>query len=310
MIRPSRRQLLSGCAVLTAAGLTSCAAGPLRNDPTGPTLIDPAGPLPPIEDSIGALERRHNARIGVFAANLNVQRVLSHRAQESFAMCSTFKTYAAARVLQKAGRGELALSDAVTIEPQDIVPHAPVSQTRVGRTMTLSELCQAALQQSDNTAANWLLRMIGGPPAITAFARSIGDERTRLDRWETELNSAIPGDPRDTSTPAALGGGYRRLLDGDALAPQQRQQLHDWMQGNQTSSLRAGLQPGWTSADKTGGGDYGSTNDIGIVYGPDGQRVLLALMTRSQTDTADAPALRPLIGELTTLVLPALTGAG
>jgi beta-lactamase class A len=151
-----------------------------------------------------------------------------------------------------------------------------------------------------------LLKTIGGPQAITAFARSIGDDRTRLDRWETELNSAIPGDPRDTSTPEALGGGYRSLLAGDALAPAQRQQLDSWLRANETSSVRAGLPPGWTTADKTGNGDYASTNDIGIAYGPDRQRLLLAIMTRTATDDPKAPNNRPLIGELTTLLIPEL----
>jgi beta-lactamase class A len=170
--------------------------------------------------------------------------------------------------------------------------------------MTLDELCQAALQVSDNTAGNLLLKTIGGPSAITAFARSIGDPSSRLDRWETALNSAVPGDPRDTSTPEALGRGYRALLAGDALAPAQRQQLETWMRANETSSMRAGLPPDWTTADKTGSGDYGTTNDAGIAYGPAGQRVLLAMMTRSQINDPKAQNLRTVIGELTALLLP------
>ena len=110
--------------------------------------------------------------------------------------------------------------------------------------MTLDELCQAALQVSDNTAGNLLLKTIGSLSAITAFARSIGDPSSRLDRWETELNSAVPGDARDTSTPEALGGGYRDLLVGDALAPPQRQQLEDWMRSNETSSMRGAAAAG------------------------------------------------------------------
>jgi len=120
------------------------------------------------------------------------------------------------------------------------------------------------------------------------------------------LNSAVPGDPRDTSTPEALGGGYRNLLAGDALAPPQRQQLEDWMRANETSSMRAGLPPGWTTADKTGSGDYGSTNDVGGAYGRAGRRVLFAMMTRSRVNDPKAENLRPLIGELTTLLLPEL----
>lgn len=315
MTSPSRRSVLAGG--LSAVLLAACTRGAVPSEPVHPPS-DPAEPLPgisptqshpPVDQRIGALEKRHNAVVGVYAVDLVSGRDVAYRAGDPFAVCSTFKTYAAACVLRKAGRGEFALSDPVRIAPADIVSHSPVTGAYAGRTLTLAELCQAALQQSDNTAANCLLRVIGGPQAITEFARSIGDERTRLDRWETTLNSAIPGDPRDTSTPEALGGGYRRLLEGDVLAPGQRQQLDDWMRGNQTSSLRAGLPQGWTSADKTGGGDYGSTNDVGIAYGPAGQRVLLAVMTRSRTDDPAAPGLRPLIGELTTLIVPELQRA-
>uniref|UniRef100_UPI0011820C68 serine hydrolase n=1 Tax=Mycobacterium tilburgii TaxID=44467 RepID=UPI0011820C68 len=165
------------------------------------------------------------------------------------------------------------------------------------------QLCAAALQRSDNTAANLLLSAIGGPPAITDFARSIGDELTRLDRWELELNTAIPGDLRDTSTPRALGTGIRKLLTGTVLGQAQRGQLEQWMRGNTTSSMREDLLPGWSSADKTGTGDYGSTNDVGMVYGPAGQRILVSIMARSQSANPDAAALRPLIADVTRSVL-------
>ena len=213
-------------------------------------------------------------------------------------MCSTFKAYAAAAILQRSERGALTMADAVAVEQTDIITHSPVTGTRVGTTMTLAELCQAVLRVSDNAAGNLLLRVLGGPQAITEFARSIGDDESRLDRWETELNSAIPGDPRDTTTPLAVGVGYRNLLTGDALGSTGRRQLEDWMRANETSSMRAGLQAGWTSADKTGSGDYGSTNDIGVAYGPDGQRLLLSIMTRSAADDPAAPNQRPLIGEV------------
>ena len=178
--------------------------------------------------------------------------------------------------------------------------------------MSLAALCEATLQQSDNTAANLLLDRIGGPPAITAFARSIGDGQTRLDRWETALNSALPGDPRDTSTPRALGGGVRALLTGAVLDDEYRRRLEGWMRGNVTStvSMRAGLPPGWTTADKTGAGDFGSTNDVGIAYGPSGERLLLSVMTRTRTDNPSATSLQPLIADVTALVLPALLESG
>ncbi|MGV0737808.1 class A beta-lactamase [Mycobacterium syngnathidarum] len=260
----------------------------------------------PVDDGIAELERRNNAFIGLYASNLDSGRTLTHRADEMFAMCSTFKAYAAARVLQMAEHGEVSLDNRVFIDREAIVPNSPVTETRAGGEMALAQLCQAALQRSDNTAANLLLKTIGGPAAVTAFARSVGDERTRLDRWEVELNSAIPGDPRDTSTPSALAVGYRAVLAGDALSPPRRRLLEDWMRANQTSSMRSGLPEGWTTADKTGSGDYGSTNDAGIAFGPEGQRLLLVMMTRSQADDPKAENLRPLIGELTALVLPSL----
>src|SRR6476661_5034862 len=296
MTGPSRRQALLGGLTLAAAAACSPKT----------VLADPAEPLPPIDERIAALERRYNADVGLFAVDLDRGRSIAHRGQETFAMCSTFKGYASARVLQMVERGQLMLGQKVFVDPAAIVANSPRTQPRAGADMTLDELRQAALQVSDNTAGNLLLKTIGGPSAITAFARSIGDPSSRLDRWETELNSAIPGDPRDTSTPEALGGGYRNLLAGDALASAQRQQLDSWLRENETSSVRAGLPPGWTTADKTGNGDYASTNDIGIAYGPDRQRLLLAVMTRTATDDPKAPNNRPLIGELTTLLIPEL----
>ena len=294
----SRRGLLIG--VGAVAGLAACAATPTQAEPPKPS--DPG-----VADGIVALENRFDAYVGVSAVDLDTGRQVANRADEPFAMCSTFKVYAVARVLQKDQTGALHLTDAVTIEPADLVANSPITEPRVGQNMTIGELCEAALQRSDNTAGNWLLRIIGGPSAVTTFARTLGDDRTRLDRWETDLNSAVPGDPRDTSSPRALGAGYQRLLTGDVLDAPHRAQLERWMRGNQTSSLRPGLPAGWTSADKTGGGAYGSTNDVGVVYGPDGRRALLSIMTRSRTDDPDAHDLRSLVAEVTTLVLPYLS---
>jgi beta-lactamase class A len=295
--RLSRRSVLVGG--LAVAGLAACAEKPV--------LADPAAP--PIDERIDALERRNNTKIGVYAVNLDTGGTVAHLDGESFAMCSTFKGYAAARVLQMVQQGELTLDRQIFVDPkQTALPNSPRTAPNSGGQMTLAELCAAAVQVSDNAAANLVLQTIGGPSAITDFARSIGDPRTRLDRWETELNSAIPGDPRDTSAPNALGSGYRTLLTGDVLAPPQRQQLEDWLRGNETSTIRAGLPDGWTSADKTGNGDYGSTNDIGIAYGPQGQRLLLAIMTRSQANDPKAANNRALMGEVAAQLLPALLG--
>ncbi|SEH84525.1 beta-lactamase class A [Mycolicibacterium rutilum] len=289
----SRRRVLAGG--LALAGLAAC--------PITPAVAQPQAPL---DSRLRDLEREHNALIGVFATNLDSGRTVAHRAAESFAMCSTFKAYAAARVLQLVERGGLTLDQRVFIDAADILANSPRTQTQVGGEMTLDELCQAAVQVSDNAAANLLLRTLGGPQAITAFARSIGDERSRLDRWELELNAAVPGDPRDTTSPEAIGGGFRAILTGTVLAEPQRRLLEQWMRANETSSMRAGLPDGWTTADKTGSGDYATTNDVGIAYGPSGERLLLALMTRTAGDDADAPGLRPVIGEVAALLVPQL----
>lgn len=267
-----------------------------------------AAPALTLEEQIRELEARYNAFVGLYAVNLQSGFAVENRADEAFALCSTFKTYAAGRVLRGVADGELALEQQVFVKPEGMLPNSPVTGERLGQQMTLAELSQAALQRSDNLAANLLLETIGGPQEITAFARGIGDDRTRLDRWEIELNSAIPGDPRDTSTPRALAAGFRNLLAGEALPPAQREILDGWMRANQTSSMRAGLPPGWTTADKTGSGDYATTNDSGVAYGPDGARVLLTIMTRTQSADPEAEGLRPLIGEVAALVLPHLLG--
>lgn len=289
MHRLSRRNVLAGGLTLTAMAALSA---PLARAEAAPA----AGQL-------AELERRHNAMVGLYAVDLRTGRTLVHRENERFAVCSTFKAYLAARTLQAAARGEFAMTDTVTVRAEDLLPNSPVTETRVGQTITLAELCAAVLQVSDNAGANYLLHQIGGPPAITEFARSIGDEETRLDRWETELNSAVPGDPRDTSTPTALGNGFRALITGDVLEPQARTQLMDWMLANTTSSLRPGLPADWTFADKTGSGDYGTTNDIGVAFGPDGRAVLLSVMLRSASDDPDAEGFRPVMPEIATLVL-------
>lgn len=290
----SRRRLVLGG--MSLAALAACG----RSDPP----VNPVGsesPVPPTDARIEALERRDGVVVGLYAVDLPTGRWLAHRADDRFAMCSAFKGYLAGAVLARADRRSLTLADTVTLAPSQLVTYSPVTEPLVGQPMTLAELCRAVLQQSDNSAANALLRVLGGPATITEFARSIGDDQTRLDRWETALNSAVPGDPRDTSTARALGVGYRAMLAGDALTPASSRLLQDWMRGNETSSMRAGL-PGWATADKTGSGDYGSANDAGIAYGPAGEQLLLSIMTRTASDDPQAPSRRDLIGELAALV--------
>jgi len=190
------------------------------------------------------------------------------------------------------------LQQAFFIDPKVLPPNSPVTAPQAGNAMPLAQLCAAALQRSDNAAANLRCRQSADRrPAPNSLARS-ATTAPGLDRWEIELNTAIPGDLRDTSTPRALGSGVENLLTGTVLGEPQRRRLQDWMRGNVTSTMRAGLPPGWITADKTGTGDYGSTNDVGMAYGPDARRVLLPLMARSQAPNQDADPLQPLIAEV------------
>lgn len=254
------------------------------------------------------LEDRYQALIGVYAVDLESSATVEHRADERFAMCSTFKAYAAARILQMATAGKANLDAMVPITAGDIVVNSPVLSEAVGARMALREICAAALSQSDNAAGNIMLRTIGGPSALTDFARSIGDSQTRLDRWEPALNEAAPGDLRDTTTPRALCGGYRAILAGDALSGAAQFQLRRWMEETATSTrrFRAGLPEGWTSADKTGGGDYGSTNDAGMLIGPKRERVMLTVLVRTRTVRRDAGPFNEAIAESVRSVLARL----
>jgi beta-lactamase class A len=212
----------------------------------------------------------------VAAFNTADSRQLLHRADERFPMCSTFKMMASAAVLAKE---PALLKKRIQYDKSDLLPNSPVSGKHVADGMTMAELCEAAIQYSDNAAANLLMKQIGGPAAVTAYARSIGDTEFRLDRWETELNSAIPGDPRDTTTPGAMARSLQKLVLGDGLPPAQRKQLKDWLLGNTTGAtrIRAGVPADWPVADKTGAGAYGTVNDIAVLWPPGKAPIVLAV---------------------------------
>nr|WP_295618671.1 class A beta-lactamase [Chamaesiphon sp. GL140_3_metabinner_50] len=168
--------------------------------------------------------------------------------------------------------------------------YSPITKQHIEDGMTVAALCAAAIGYSDNTAANLLMKIIGGPEAVTTFARSIGDRQFRLDRWETALNSAIPGDLRDTSTPNAMGLSLQRLAVGDALEPHLQLQLRVWLQGNTTGSarIRAGVPTDWQVGDKTGTGDYGTANDLGLLWPPHRAPVVVAIYTTQGEKDAKA----------------------
>ena len=238
-----------------------------------------------------ALEASVGGRLGVAVLDTATGELSGHRLDERFPMCSTFKCLAAAAVLARVDAGQERLDRRIVVARGDLLAWAPVTSKRVGGAgMTVGELCEAAITVSDNTAANLLLASTGGPASVTALARRLGDEVTRLDHTEPTLNESTPGDPRDTSSPRAMAQTLRRLMLGDALSEAGRAQLVQWMAANTTGGhrLRAGVPSDWRVADKTGTGDLGSTNDVGVLWPPHrAPLVVVGYLTECKA-TADA----------------------
>ncbi|GAU03580.1 PEN family class A beta-lactamase, Bcc-type [Burkholderia stabilis] len=252
------------------------------------------------------LERDAGGRLGVCAIDAASGRRVEHRADERFPFCSTFKAMLSAAVLAQSVARPGLLQQRVTYGKADLVNYSPVTGKHVDTGMTVAELCEATIQYSDNSAANLLMKLIGGPSAVTAYARSIGDSTFRLDRWETELNTALPGDLRDTTTPAAMAASMRVLTLGDALPAAQRAQLVAWLRGNKVGDkrIRAGVPAGWTVGDKTGTGDYGTTNDAGVVWSP--SRAPIVLVVYYTQAHADARPKEDVIADVARVVVEAL----
>ncbi|MGY4531630.1 beta-lactamase class A [Pseudomonas sp. TE3786] len=235
------------------------------------------------------LEGSFAGRLGVVALNTGNGEVLSYRGDQRFPLCSTFKAMLAGAILQRSTLTPGLLNERVSYRQSDLVANSPISEKHVQDGMTVAELCAATIQYSDNGAANLLMKLLDGPEGVTTFAHSIGDQHFRLERWETELNTAIPGDLRDTTTPLAMAHSLNRLVLGDALPAAQRQQLQDWLRGNTTGGtrIRAGLPATWQVGDKTGTGDYGTTNDVAVLWPPGKAPVVLTLyLTQNARDAS------------------------
>jgi beta-lactamase class A len=253
------------------------------------------GAAPDATERVAALERRHGGRLGVAVLDLATGDRIERRANDRFPMCSTFKFLAAAFVLARVDRREEHLDRRIAFTEADLMRKAgrvvwsPVTEKRAGGDgMTVGEICEAAVALSDNTAANLLLASFGGPAALTEYARSLGDALTRLDRAEPDLNEATPGDPRDTTTPAAMLETMRTLVLGDALSGSSRERLASWLVATRTGDrrLRAGFPKGWRIGDKTGTGANGVANDIAVAW-PPGRPPLLAAVYFAEAQASD-----------------------
>jgi beta-lactamase class A len=248
-----------------------------------------------VSNRLAEIEKKSGGRLGCAMLDIASGKQIAHRGDERFPMCSTFKFLAAAFVLHRVEQGQEHLDRRVVFSRKDLVHYSPLTEKQVdGKGMTIAELCAAVMIFSDNTAANLLLASFGGPPALTAFLRTTGDSITRLDRTEPTLNEAIPGDPRDTTTPVAMLQNLSRLLLGNILNLALRQMLTDWMIACQTgkTKLRAGLPSDWKAGDKTGSGNNGTNNDIAIFWPPHRAPILItAYLTGSNLPDQEQNAI-------------------
>lgn len=236
------------------------------------------------------IEAESGGRLGVAVLDTLTGARTMHRADARFPMCSTFKLLAAGAILARVDAGKESLDRRIRFQARDLLAYSPITKNWTGGGgMTLAELCEAALTESDNTAANLLLAELDGPAGLTAYARALGDAVTRLDRIEPDLNEGVPGDPRDTTSPAAMLANLQSLVLGSALSAMSKDQLGRWLVANKTGDarLRAGLPSGWRVGDKTGSGDSGSTNDIGVLWPPQRAPIVIAVYL-TETPKPDA----------------------
>lgn len=315
---PTRRTvLLAGLAGLTvpllgcttdtpdAAGTTGAGddADPTAQPSTATTA--PAVDTTAVEAAIAALEAETGLTIGVSAIDTATGTVLGHRADERVLLCSTAKVLVVAAVLALRTQRPALLGELVPVPAGEVVDHSPVTGEHEGGELPVAVLCDAAITQSDNTAANALMGVAGGPAGVTAYLRTLGDEVTRLDRLEPELNQGAPGDERDTSTPAQVAADLRLLAVEEGLPPESRDPLVGWMRGSTTGDdrIRAGVPDGWTVGDKTGTGPAGEVHDVAVLWPPDRAPVVLAVYTSPTTPgTGSTEAGAAAIARVATLV--------
>jgi beta-lactamase class A len=279
--------------LLLLATIAACGGGgssePVtrRATPTATPATPTATPRPSVAPALRRLERRFDARLGVYALDTGSGRELAYRADQRFPYASTFKALAAGAMLREYGLKKLEREVRITRLDN---AYSPITERRLGTSMSLAALSSAAVRYSDNTAANLLLDHLGGPKGLDAILEDLGDDVTRMERREPELNDWAPGAKRDTSTPRALATDLRAFVLGDVLEAPERARLTKWLRTNTTGDalIRAGVPDGWTVGDKTGtGATYGARNDIAVLWPPGRAPIVLAIMTNRDEPDAE-----------------------
>lgn len=273
----TKRQFARGVAALSALAL-SAAPGRASAEPTDK-----------LTEAFTRIETESGGRLGVAVFDSESGMQTAYRGDERFPMCSTSKLLTVAGILKRIDTGKLAWDKHIAYQQSDLVTYSPVTEQHVADGMSVLALCEAALTVSDNTAANLLIAELGGPAAVTSFARSLGDLVTRLDRIEPELNEAQPGDPRDTTSPLAIASNLRTITRADILNDISAGRLISWLLSNKTGDarLRAGLPTAWRVGDKTGSGGNGTTNDVAIFW-PNGRSAIYLSAYLTETTAPQA----------------------
>jgi len=304
VITPTRRAVLLGGVAAVLAGCSTGAAPVAPPDQMRPgrTVLDPA--------ALDELERRSGRRISLVVRDTGTGQAVRHRADTRVLMCSTAKVLIVAAILRRRLDDPGLLERTVRYTRADLLSYAPTTTRSVDTGMTVAALCEAAIVVSDNTAANLLTGLLGGPAATTAFVRTLDDPVTRLDRLEPELNETGPGDERDTSTPDTMAADLRVLALGDALDPAGRDLLLGWMDGATTGTqqIRAGVPGDWRVGDKTGSGAQGESHDIAVARPPGRAPLVIAVYT-TPADPASTNG-KQTIAEATRIAVAALPPGG
>lgn len=300
--RIARRATLTTLAALAVGASAGCAS---THEESAEAVGDTSSGDGEYAAEFERLEEEYGARIGVYALDTGTDAEVTHRSNERFAYASTFKALACGAVMERQTLEEM--EEVVPFGSEDLVEYSPVTEEHVGEGMTLVELCDAAIGQSDNTAGNLLFEELDGPEGFQEAMAGLGDDVTQSDRIETELNETAPDDTRDTTSPAAFGADLREYVLGGTLPEEERDLLREMLVGNTTGDdlIRAGVPEGWEVGDKTGAGsNYGVRNDIAIAWPSNGEPVVLAIM--SSRDEEDAEYDDALIAEAAEVAVEAL----
>ncbi|ACU74022.1 Beta-lactamase [Catenulispora acidiphila DSM 44928] len=296
---------LGGCSSASNAPTSSVpSASSTSSTPAASSAASTSASTDTDSAAFAQIAAHYQAQLGVYAVDTGSGRTVGYQADQRFAFCSTIKALAAAELLHRDTDAQLAQT--IHYSASDLVDYSPVTSQHVNDGMTLTAVMTAAIEVSDNTALNLMLDRLGGPAGLQTALRGMNDATTDADRPEPAVNSAVPGDVRDTSTPRAMAEDLRAYVLGNALSPQRRALLTSWLTANTTGGpyIRAAVPAGWTVGDKTGNGDYGTRNDIAVLWPPHRAPIVIAVL--SHRDGKDATSADALIADATKVALQQL----